>query len=180
MPYPWECLDCALLDMNDTKWGDAYCKYYKRYVDPASRSCDHLVKKNNSGGGCYLTTCMCEVLGFEDHCNTLDSLRSFRDDYMKNDPECLPLLEDYDVVGPLICDRINSDDNKFRTAHVMLLEYVVPAIGFINNNDYDSAIEIYKNMTTDLMDYYGLDKSILTSERTICSNKQRKMNPCLG
>lgn len=175
MPYPWECIDCVLLDTSDTRWGDAYCKYYKRYVDPGSRSCDHLVKKN-SGGGCYLTTCMCDVLGFGDHCNTLDTLRNFRDSYMKNNEECLPLLEDYDVVGPLICNKINSDDNKFRTAHIMLTEYISPAINCIDNNDYDTAIEFYKNMTTDLMDYYNIDKSILSYDKVIEDVRQRKMN----
>ena len=174
MPYPWECLDCALLDMNDTNWGKAYCRYYRKYYDPASRSCDHLVKKKNSGGGCYLTTCMCYILGYKDHCKTLDSLRNFRDSYMKNKEELQPLLEDYDTVGPLICEKMLEDDNKTRTAHIMLAEYITPAINCIENNEYETAIEIYKTMTTDLMEHYQLDKNLLSQEKQTI-NKQRKM-----
>lgn len=175
MPYPWECLDCSYLDLHDTKWGDAWCKYYRRYVDPGSRSCDHLVKKNGGSGGCYLTTCMCNILGYDDHCITLDSLRSFRDNYMKNNPECIPLLEDYDVVGPLVCDKMLEDENKTRTAHIMLCEYITPAINSINDNDYETTIEIYKKMTLDLMDHYEIDDSILSFNKK--NGYQRKIRP---
>ena len=67
-----------------------------------------------------------------------------------------------------------EDDNKTRTAHIMLAEYITPAINCIENNEYETAIEIYKTMTTDLMDHYQLDKSLLSQEK-LTVNKQRKM-----
>ena len=175
MPYPWECIDCTWLDPNDKRWGDCYCKKNRYYVDPASASCRHFDKKSSSATSpCYLTTAMCNILGHEDDCEILNTLRGFRDNYMKNTPECLPLLEDYDTVGPIISERLHSDENRVLSANIMLYFFIGPAINCINNEDYDTAIEIYKDMTISLMEKYGLDQSMLASSKVIGENMQRK------
>ena len=175
-------MQCDFLDWNGGIFGGYYCSKKKDYVDSSTRNryCDNSLAYRNCpiytqrDTGCYLTTCMCYILGYKDHCKTLDRLRNFRDSYMKNEEELQPLLEDYDTVGPLICEKMLEDDNKTRTAHIMLAEYITPAITCIENNEYETAIEIYKTMTTDLMDHYQLDKSLLSQEK-LTINKQRKM-----
>ena len=44
----------------------------------------------------------------------------------------------------------------------------------IKKNDYDNAIEIYKDMTLGLMDYYGFDPKELACAKEIEIKKQRK------
>lgn len=182
-------MQCDFLDWSGGIFGSYYCSKDNKSVDKSTVNtyCDNSMRyrdcpiyKRSSNSSCYLTTCMCNILGFDDNCKTLDSLRSFRENYMRKNEDCLPLLEDYDVVGPIICDKIMKDENKTRTAHVMLIEYITPAINSINNSDYDLAISYYKNMTTDLMDYYGVDKSILSFDNNNTKNKSRvrKMKPC--
>lgn len=164
MPYPWECLDCAWLDMNDSnRWDSSeyWCSVRRYYVRPNSASCDKL-KKKGSTGGCYLTTAMCNILGFEDHCEVLDTLRAFRDDYMKNTDECKPLLEDYDNVGPVISKYLDEDTDRVQTSLVMLNSYIKPAIDFIDAKNYDAAIDVYKDMTLSLMEFYDLDTDELS------------------
>lgn len=175
MPYPWECSDCAWLDTNDCRWGDFYCKKNRYYVDANSPSCRHFEKRNSSSNSsCYLTTLMCNILGYEDNCVALDSLRAFRDNYMKNDDYCNLLLDDYDIVGPMVCEHLENDSNKVRVAHVMLTEFITPAIRCIREDNYDDAIEIYKNMTIGLMNHYGLDTSELACSKTVGVNITRK------
>lgn len=165
--------------------GHYYCSKDEKDVDKytINNYCDNSLNYRNcpiyrksSPGGCYLTTAMCEVLGYDDHSVILDSLRESRDNHMKNNKEYLPLLEAYDKIGPILSEKILNDKNKTRTAHIMLIEYITPAINSINNQDYDNAIEIYIDMTLNLMDYYKIDKGIL-SDKIIGVNKQRKIEP---
>lgn len=175
MSYPWECRDCFYLDTNDIKWGDMYCRAKRMYVDPCSTSCSNDFKKTKeaeSRGTCYLTTCMCQVLGKDDNCNTLNTLRAFRDNYMKKDDKFKPVLEDYRIVGPIISDRIIDDENAYEVATIMKNNYIDEAIEFINENNYKDAINIYLDMTIDLMDYYDIDTSILQTEKYGTEEKQ--------
>ena len=168
-------MQCDYLEWKGGIFGGYYCQKDEKYVDSYTRNtyCDNslnyrecsIYKKSSSTGGCYLTTTMCNILGYEDNCITLDTLINFRDEYMKETPECLPLLKDYDIVGPKICEKLEKDENKTRTAHIMLIEYITPAINCINNGYYDDAIEFYKDMTLSLMHYYGLDTKDFSCEK---------------
>lgn len=173
MPYPWECIDCAWLDPRDVKYGEYYCKYNHYYVKADSPSCRHLEKKSSSGG-CYLTTLMCDILGYEDDCEILNALRGFRDNYMKNDDNYKLLLDDYDIVGPEVCGYIEDDEENVAVANVMLYGFINPAIYYINIGDISNAIRVYENMTLSLMDRYGLDSSNLNLTDDVKNQRIRK------
>ncbi len=160
MPYPWECIDCKCLDLGDKKWGEYYCLKKRYYVKPNSPSCDKLEKKDTSST-CYLTTIACNILGYEDDAYPLNALRSFRDNYMKNNEEYTTLLEDYNTIAPMICDKIEDDENNTEVARSMMSNYIVPAVIFIDEKRYDTAIDLYECMTLDLMDYYNIDRKPL-------------------
>lgn len=119
---------------------------------------------------------MCDILGYEDDCYVLNTLRDFRDNYMMQNEEYLPLLEDYNVVGPIISDKLSKDKDKDFNAKLMLYFYILPAIRCIKNNENDNAIELYKDMTINLMHKYDVDRNLLVSEKK--NNKVRKMEHC--
>ena len=177
-------MECDFLSWQGGIFGSYYCQKENKTLDKYTINtyCDNslkyrecpIYKKNSSSQTCYLTTAMCNTLGFEDDCLILNTLRKFRDNHMKTNPEYSPLLEDYNIIGPEICNKINNDENKIRTAHIMLIEFITPAINFINNKKYDEAIEIYKNMTLNLMEYYNVDTSNLSYQKNKTSIKQRK------
>ena len=178
-------MQCDFLDYRGGLFGGHYyCSKEKKDLDRDTiiTYCDNSLRYRDcpifrkSDTTCYLTTTMYNILGFDDHCKTLDTLRSFRDDYMKKEESCLPLLENYDNIGPMVSQKLLEDENRYRTAHIMLFEYLTPAVIAIENKDYDDAIEIYKNMTLDLMDYYNIDRSILAS-KIVGARKQRKIEP---
>lgn len=181
MPYPWECFDCEEYNeylVNNNKF---YCKKMRMEVSINERSCNtYFIKRDKNkkferpNTGCYLTTAMCEVLGFDDHCEILETLRNYRDEYMMNTDFGLALLHDYNTVGPKIADKIHEDEEQVNIAITMLNSYIKPAIAFINKNDNETALMVYETMTLDLMDYYGLDYNLLTAYEKKGKTVQRK------
>ncbi len=86
MPYPWECMDCEQHNIYLVKNNQFYCPKMKRYVSLNERSCNtYFVKKDRNkvdqrpSTGCYITTAVCHILGYEDDCTVLETLRGFRD-----------------------------------------------------------------------------------------------------
>ncbi len=162
-----QCIQCDYMDLSDqNKFGDAFCTDRHRYYDPYSSACsgfksssislrnreDEYDKEQSSG--CYLTTAMCGALGYDDNCCYLNILRNFRDTYMMNNKECLPMLVEYEVIGPIISRNIANDKE---TANIMLENYIAKAIMFIKRKDYQSAITIYQEMFYYLKDKYNLN-----------------------
>lgn len=178
MPYPWECIDCDEYNKYLVENNKFYCNKMRRYVSLNERSCNTYftkrdknkvdVRPNNS---CYITTAICNILGYEDDCPVLESLRSFRDNYMKNKEYCLPLLQDYDIVGPIISEKLLEDEKRIKQADRMLNIFIKEALESIKDREYDAAVDIYVNMTEFLMDYYEIDMSLLSYNK---SGRQRK------
>lgn len=181
MPYPWECFDCEEYNEYMVKNNQFWCSKMRMNVSLNERSCntyftkrDKHKKSERPNTGCYLTTAMCEILGFEDNCKILEALRAYREEYMKNTDIGLALLHDYDTVGPRISEKLHKDEKQTNIAITMLNGYIEPAIYFINEKDYETAQMIYENMTLDLMDYYGLDHNLLTAYEQNKKPIQRK------
>ena len=169
MPYPWECMDCDEYNKYFVKDNKFYCNKMRRYVSLNERSCNtYFVKRawnkvdQRPSTGCYITTAVCHILGYEDDCQILETLRGFRDNYMKQQEDCLPLLEDYNVVGPMIGDKLFDDENCENVASVLFNIFIKGAIEAIEDQEYDDAVNLYLNMTETLMDYYDIDKGLLS------------------
>ncbi len=90
---------------------------------------------------------------------------------MKHQEYCLPLLEDYNVVGPMIGEKLFEDENCVKQANRMLNIFIKEAIDAIKDKEYDAAVDIYVNMTEFLMDYYEIDKGLLSYNQ---KGRQRK------
>lgn len=155
------CGECKFLDMNDSKYGDYYCSIDHKYYSTSRLACDRDFQKREtqSSGNCYITTAVCNLIGYSDNCFILNKLRDFRDNKMKHDVDCYTMLREYDVVGPEIVKSMHIDPNKKLVAISMLTNYIIPAVNDIVNGDDDKAIDSYVAMTQTLKDYYGISKS---------------------
>ena len=154
------------MNLNDkNKYGEALCKDRNRYYDPYSSACSNIEYANSSlknredeyekeSSSCYITTAVCTTLGLDDNCKYLMELRNFRDNYMMNRQECIPLLIEYEVIGPIISRHIEQDKD---TAQTMLETYISKAIDLIHQESYESAIETYKLMVEYLKNKYNLN-----------------------
>ncbi len=161
-----QCIQCIKMNLNDkNKYGEALCKDRNRYYDPHSSACSNIEYANSSlknredeyekeSSSCYITTAVCTTLGLDDNCKYLMELRNFRDNYMMNRQECIPLLIEYEVIGPIISRHIEQDKD---TAQTMLETYISKAIALIHQESYESAIETYKLMVEYLKNKYNLN-----------------------
>jgi len=105
---------------------------------------------------CYITTILCEILGLEDNCEILNAMREFRRVVLQRNLRYLGLLMDYDDVGPKIAECLRNDENKLWIAKELLKHYISPIINCIKEQNYDSAVIMYYNMTNLLMENYQI------------------------
>ena len=147
------CGNCAYLDLNQKEyWGDRYyCTENCKYKEKSDAACNRYVKKPDNGytpAGCFITTVICQSLGYRDNCEYLVILRNFRELYLKSFPAGVKLLQEYDQIGPVLsmelanCPAIDA---------IMLMDrFIIPCTDAIKLKKFDDAIAIYENMVNEL------------------------------
>ena len=135
---------------------------YKKIDDKA---CSSLVEFKDTGSytpsGCYITTIVCNILGYEDDCDLLKVFRSFRDNVLKNDERYITLLQEYDQIGPEISKRIIASEYSSQIAIDMYSTFLRPCLRYINKGDVDNAVKIYKFMVVYLKSRLGLNDYVV-------------------
>lgn len=98
-------------------------------------------KPPKAGGGCFITTAICEARCLPDDCEELQILREFRDTYMMATCRGRNLVRQYYERAPQIAARLSYEQcEKLRR------EYLEPAITFIVVGDTQSAEVMYTLM----------------------------------
>lgn len=163
------CGYCAWLDEKNKERYSSLDRYYcdKRggYHELTEKGCYSFMKDPEKGkkeggyqpSGCYITTIVCEILGYDDDCELLTILRNFRDTYLKNNIEYLPILLEYDAIGPIISDNIAKRRDAYRLCLNILSNFLIPCAKDIQNGQYATAIEIYKNMVLKLKEDFTIE-----------------------
>ena len=72
---------------------------------------------------------------------------------MMNEVSCYPLLVQYEVIGPIISQRLFHDQEA---AQIILEQYIKPAILLIQSENYEQAIQVYQRMVYYLQEKYDL------------------------
>lgn len=172
MKYDNECRDCYYLrDMGNDAYSfsgsdneKGHCIMQKSCYYPDDTACSYFKDKDNyPSSGCYITTIICDMLGYNDKCNILTRLRYLRDNIMQKDPKYKQALYEYDVIGPQISKEIDIERN-YDLMNGILDYYILPAVDLITDKKYSEAINKYTTMTKSLENYYGIDISINISD----------------
>lgn len=159
MEYETQCGNCVYYDFKGDNY-KGHCSYYGSYYYPGD-SCSHQ-KKRESTSSCYITTIVCNLMGNNDSCAVLNTLRSFRDNFLQKDEKYAKILYEYDTIGPLIASCLNEqfskmDKNDKEFNKVKYLYNYLEAINvLIKNKEYNYAISKYEDLTLSLKDYYGI------------------------
>lgn len=182
-----KCGTCLNLNLKEkSSYGNKYwCTERHNYFEPTDYSCSYYnedpnrVKKEND---CYITTIICDVLGYDDNCELLNTLRNFRDNYLKIHKEYYDLLLEYDIMGPKISHAIYNDENNYPLALIIFKAYLVPCAKYIKNGHLEDAITIYINMVHHLMNRYNImpikiDKSTMTINMDLLGKARTLHNP---
>jgi len=130
-------IDCSIRgEMDGTQ---TYCSDYARREE---YDCD----KNNDKSGCFVTTAICNILGKNDNCYELETLREFRDSKLLTDKNLQDLVFEYYTISPKLVDILKNKDNKKEFAQYLLDKHINLIIQQIENNEKNKAIKSYKNM----------------------------------
>jgi hypothetical protein len=100
----------------------------------------------SSGGGCFITTAVCESRGEPDDCPTLTKLRAFRDSYMQETKQRKELVRLYYDVAPKIVERINVREDRQSFIEYLYCRFIVPACASIDRGDLRDAFNLYTQM----------------------------------
>lgn len=172
------CGECAHLDWNNkeryTSRDRYYCDRCGKYVELTESSCYRFIKdpsktKEDGGytpSGCYITTIVCSVLGYSDNCELLETLRSFRENVLKQNVNYIPILIEYDEIGPVISEKISSKEDSYKFCLELMKNYLIPCANLINNGNFEQAVSVYQNMVFYLNDYFGLEGITVDENKT--------------
>ncbi len=99
--------------------------------------------------GCFLSTAACQFKGLPDDCKELETLRSFRDDYLLKTDRGAELVEHYYSVAPAIAAQL-TDSSELE--HVW--EVVCLCVEEIEAGNYDQATNEYAILVHALQQRY--------------------------
>lgn len=173
MKYENECGSCENSDCRFERECDIspyqkyYCDWYRSYYFPDD-SCDHYRMFSRDSVGCYITTVMCDILGYTDKCFVLSEMRNFRNNVMQQDERYFDTLLEYDVLGPKIAEEIKKDfesnENKDMWTQFYKL-FLSETANLIAEKEYDKAVSKYRSMVMVLKDYFAIPDVSLTGYR---------------
>lgn len=148
--YDWRSGKCYI----DSKYpqypatdshGDIWCKDY-------SSTCP----RKTQSGGCFITTVTCEILDKKDDDVVMNGLRKFRDEVLQKDEKYAEILQNYDVVGPIIANKLKEDKDREKIAETVYTHVLSPIAGLVESGEEEKAVEAYYQMTLLFINYYGL------------------------
>lgn len=94
-------------------------------------------------GLCFITTAVCENSGLPDDCEILQTLRKFRDDYMRSDEEKSAMVEEYYRIAPEIVRGVKEKSNAKLAFDYMLHAFIRPACYAIQQGNMERAFTLY-------------------------------------
>lgn len=174
MAYESFCASCTYLSEEATYERKYFCEMEGKDVKACDSKCYNWIeaysrsddsRKNmynySNESGCYLTTAMCDILGYPDDNYYLQMLRTFRDETLKKNIKYIPILIQYDVIGPQIAYNLYQDQNKTTIAKTLFTAYITKAVTAIEENKTQEAVNIYIAMTNTLARRYNINTHIM-------------------
>lgn len=154
------CKECEHLDLKNYNsiTGKYFCTYYRRYELASSGSCRSYSKRIDvrESDGCFLTTLATANVNIAENGIYLETLRGFRNNVMHGDEKYADILKEYDVLGPMICDRINEDPEKYDICETMVEKFIKPVCYEIVSGNNDVAVLMYQSMVRNLQEKYEI------------------------
>lgn len=100
----------------------------------------------SSGGGCYITTAICEEYGKPDDCYELTAFRGFRDNWLINQPDGKELIDRYYKTAPAVVELINNQKNRTEIYRHLNDTYLAKCLGYIEVGENEKCKDLYVEM----------------------------------
>lgn len=115
-------------------------------VAAADAAASNATAQSAGGGGCFITTAVCETLNLPDDCAALQTLRKYRDRYMRTSLDRAALVREYYATAPAIAARIKAKPNAREIGLRLYETFIIPALLAIKRGHYARALEIYREL----------------------------------
>ncbi len=92
-------------------------------------------------GACFITTATIQSRNLPDDCHELMALREFRDSFMKKDESMKQEVEEYYVIAPKICDRIDAEKNSAEIYDGIYQKWIKKAVDCCDKGDKKRAMK---------------------------------------
>jgi hypothetical protein len=135
-------------DYVDSDWYYKYCRNYDYDDCP--------IYKDEPSGGCYLTSACIESKGLPDDCYELETLRQYRDTWLKSSEKGEAVIKQYYEIAPKIVSAINETEDSKSIYETIYEKMVKPCVTLIQQKKYQEAFELYCNITLQLEKEYCL------------------------
>lgn len=109
---------------------------------------------SSSDGRCFLTTATCEVMGFADDCEVLQSFRQYRDTILRHEDGGEELIREYYRVAPEIIRAIDARPHREEVYHAMWSRYIEPGYELLQQQRWGEAKALYMELVTRLYAIY--------------------------
>ena len=175
------CGNCTYLDVSSGNcYGKFYCsKKWERHL-ATDNACSSYTKaysrdrntvknavdfsNSHTSSNCYITTLLCDLLGLNDSNYYINTLRKFRNNYLRNNEDYSYLLVEYDLVGKEICNSLISDKQNRLIASKLFYNYINPIVSLIDDKMYADAIVRYIMMVNKLKNMYNINTTVTKEE----------------
>lgn len=98
---------------------------------------------SSGGGGCFLTTAVCEYFGKEDDCYELTTLRSFRDNWLSKQENGDLQISLYYNCAPRLVEKMKASPDYAETCEELMGTYIRPCIELIENHQDEACRQLY-------------------------------------
>ena len=112
----------------------------------ASSNASAQAASDAGGGGCYVTSAVCETLGLPDDCHTLKVLREFRDTYLLTTNVGQSFVEEYYATAPALVSKLQARSDAKEYLADLYTRYILPALLAIEHRAKSRAFKIYREM----------------------------------
>lgn len=104
--------------------------------------------------GCFITTACVTERGLPDNCDELETLRSLRENFMRNTDQGKELLKEYLLLGPAVVASVSECENRSAIYDYLYQHMIMPAVDMIKNGDHQKAVDWYEGFSRQLKKNY--------------------------
>lgn len=156
-----------------TRWDDRKCYDYDE-VSPTKVDCAKRYYTFTGRKYFYILTAICNVLGIKQEDGLFQNFKTLIQ-IVRNDIDTFDKAIQYDVYGPIIADKIESDFNRVELCKDLLTNYLAKAFIAIEENRLEDAILIYEEMVKFLYVRYSqkddfkslIDVDVITNQKVL-------------
>jgi len=140
------------------------CVTMRQALDWAAARRDELATERDNGAceapdGCFITTACCEVLGLDDECFELRTLRRYRDEVLARRPDGASAIASYYALAPRILAGLSASScDRDRTLLSVYARYVLPSAIAAKFGLNALAHGLYARMLNELMQVVSAER----------------------